>query len=84
MKSVDSHARSAYLLWLRAYDRLHPLPRPGLHGRRYARAFDSGLREIVCPHWGPFEKFDGQEAFWGSRIVQIQGVRIAVAGAASA
>jgi hypothetical protein len=39
------------LLAMRTWIELYPVPWARLHGRKYARAFDVGLREILCANW---------------------------------
>ena len=45
--SVHHAARHAFVLHVRTWRNLHAVPGAGLHGRKYARTFFPGLREIL-------------------------------------
>ena len=42
--------------------KLHALPRPGVHGRKHARAVVAGLREVIRPHRYSLGQHAGQSS----------------------
>ena len=58
-------ARSAELLEVHACLVVHALPWPGVHGRQYARAVDSGLRKIIRAHGDSVGQSSFEEAIHG-------------------
>ena len=61
--SLDHGSRPSKLLPVHACRELYALSGAGVHGREYARAFNSGLREVLCQDGNSIHQFVASKIF---------------------